>query len=240
MQLETSLRSTKDSSVTPFKGCCAQMASSALSPELQSILNHAATLELEVELLEVQKPGQFEKSVWELSPEERWKLAPITKEEGVKALKGGDIKAALSKFERSVMMLEGLIIGGYSPGGALFEEGQTKFSLDGKQFKSLLKSCRLNYTLCKLKVGDYEAVIKTTSEILKDDPKNIKALFRRGVAFLRVGRDLEKARRDLELCSSEAQDTATKAEINKEMKKLEQAEEAVRKKEKKMWGGLFQ
>ncbi|ELU18148.1 hypothetical protein CAPTEDRAFT_147718, partial [Capitella teleta] len=51
--------------------------------------------------------------------------------------------------------------------------------LDAKKIPFLL-----NYSQCKLYSKDYYAVIEHTSEVLKKEPDNVKALFRRGKAHV--------------------------------------------------------
>ena len=57
----------------------------------------------------------------------------------------------------------------------------------------LIQSIRLNLALCHLKLEQFPDCISTCTEILVNDTKNIKALYRRGVAHREMGALLEGA-----------------------------------------------
>lgn len=69
-------------------------------------------------------------------------------------------------------------------------------STDIMALEQLDTSCRLNYAACQLKLGDYTSVIVQTSEVLSRSPRHLKALFRRGQAYLLLNRNLELASED--------------------------------------------
>ncbi|KAJ3298238.1 hypothetical protein HK104_010946 [Borealophlyctis nickersoniae] len=106
---------------------------------------------------------------------------------------------------------------------------------------------RLNYAACKMKLGDYPTVISQCTEVLSNDPQCIKALFRRGQAYLRIGRDLELAERDYKALRSilekepdvYREDGPEWAELRREEKALETKWRVYREKEKKMFGKMF-
>lgn len=54
----------------------------------------------------------------------------------------------------------------------------------------------LNLSLCYLKVKDYQMAIKYSSDVLKKEPDNDKALYRKGLAHLGFG-DIPKAKQEL-------------------------------------------
>ena len=208
------------------------MANHSLPHELAVILSHQSPLELEIQILTVQQPGSFEQDVWEMSVQDKWNTAPVEKEAGVKLFKEGNVELALKKFERSVMMLESLIVAGYGKNAPLEAEGKDLYGMNSTKLVSLLLASRSNYVLCKLKTGDYVSVIKQCAEVLKMDPENEKAFFRRGVAYARLGRDLEFAKADLTRCEKTV-------EVVKELKALGEKERLNKDKEKKMWNGMF-
>lgn len=59
--------------------------------------------------------------------------------------------------------------------------------------KNILKILRLNISQAYLKTKQYSEVIENCNKVLKDDEKNVKALYRRGSAHL-FGQDFEKAK----------------------------------------------
>ncbi|KAL3533451.1 hypothetical protein ACH5RR_006972 [Cinchona calisaya] len=64
------------------------------------------------------------------------------------------------------------------------------------QASSLQLSCNLNNSACKLKLGKYLEASKLCTKVLELDPCNVKALFRRSQAYLRIS-ELEKAEVDV-------------------------------------------
>jgi Tfp pilus assembly protein PilF len=49
--------------------------------------------------------------------------------------------------------------------------------------KELLKALRLNIAQSYIKLNKYYDAIDNCNKVLKDDPSNLKALYRRGTAF---------------------------------------------------------
>ncbi|KAL1521540.1 hypothetical protein AB1Y20_021199 [Prymnesium parvum] len=70
----------------------------------------------------------------------------------------------------------------------------------------------LNLAACSWRLGNYEHAVMHCTQVLQHDPKNVKALFRRGASSRKLG-DLEQARADLKLASELAQ---SDLEIRKE------------------------
>eukprot|EP01017_Pseudomicrothorax_dubius_P025193 TRINITY_DN2694_c0_g1_i5.p1 TRINITY_DN2694_c0_g1~~TRINITY_DN2694_c0_g1_i5.p1 ORF type:complete len:787 (+),score=236.60 TRINITY_DN2694_c0_g1_i5:29-2389(+) len=58
--------------------------------------------------------------------------------------------------------------------------------------KKLYLSHLLNRGLCHSKIKNYHGSIEDSTKVLQYDPKNIKALFRRGTGHLYVGKNLQK------------------------------------------------
>ncbi|KAJ3105821.1 hypothetical protein HDU97_007465 [Phlyctochytrium planicorne] len=109
----------------------------------------------------------------------------------------------------------------------------------------LMNTTRLNYAACKLKQGDLPTVVAQCSEVLKNDPNSIKALFRRAQAYNRIGRDLDLAEKDVKsirriLTEKELPETSPEwVELKREEKVLEKLLKANKEKEKKMFGKMF-
>ncbi|XP_009764944.1 70 kDa peptidyl-prolyl isomerase isoform X3 [Nicotiana tabacum] len=64
------------------------------------------------------------------------------------------------------------------------------------QSNTLRFSCYLNNAACKLKIADHQEASKLCSKVIEYDPCNVKALFRRAQAYLRIN-ELEKAEIDI-------------------------------------------
>eukprot|EP01017_Pseudomicrothorax_dubius_P049411 TRINITY_DN9187_c0_g1_i4.p1 TRINITY_DN9187_c0_g1~~TRINITY_DN9187_c0_g1_i4.p1 ORF type:complete len:181 (+),score=23.03 TRINITY_DN9187_c0_g1_i4:391-933(+) len=63
--------------------------------------------------------------------------------------------------------------------------------------------CNLNMSLCYLKLKGYSTAVHFATEVLNKDEKNIKALYRRGTAYIYLS-EFEKAKEDLKLANSVA------------------------------------
>lgn len=57
-------------------------------------------------------------------------------------------------------------------------------------------SCNLNNAACKLKLRDYKQAVKLCTKVLDFDSKNVKALYRRAQACIRLV-DLDVAEMDI-------------------------------------------
>ena len=87
-------------------------------------------------------------------------------------------------------------------------------------------SFHLNLAACCLKTQKWDRVVKECGEVLKLDPNNAKAYYRRGCAHMEGDIDLSKA--DLEKAAE--LDPGNKG-VKKELKRLETKFAAYRKKE---------
>ncbi|KAJ3180138.1 hypothetical protein HDU85_004141 [Gaertneriomyces sp. JEL0708] len=197
-------------------GCCAHALAKEMETQDDLADVHGVPLEFEFELLEVQLPGNYVREPWEMEATDKWKEIPIRKEEGGKCFKEGNYKEALEKYTRALALLESLSLSStiqdlerertatskkkdVAVVGLQHKDNGTTFSdvIELDTFYALMQACRLNYASCQLKLGNYPPVIAQCSEVLKRDPRNLKALFRRGQAYVHIGRDLELAEQDL-------------------------------------------
>jgi FK506-binding protein 4/5 len=123
-----------------------------------------ATLIYEVELLEFTK----EKASWEMSTEEKIEACKKAKEEGNELFRQSKWKRAHKKYKKAA----GFIEAGYSM------KDEEKAEAD-----PLKLVCHLNMAACNLKLKEYKSVLEDCKKALEIEPKNIKALFRRGQAL---------------------------------------------------------
>ncbi|KAJ3417569.1 hypothetical protein HDV05_000026 [Chytridiales sp. JEL 0842] len=109
----------------------------------------------------------------------------------------------------------------------------------------LMTTTRLNYAACKLKLKDYPTVIIQCTEVLNKEKDSIKALFRRAQAYMKIGRDLDLAEKDLssmrDILKARGVDEsgAEWVELKREEKELERLMSVVRSKEKAMFSKMF-
>jgi tetratricopeptide (TPR) repeat protein len=185
-------------------------------------------LEFEIELFQVQEPGTFQRDAWELSHREKYDDIPKLKDEGNTFFKAGQYEEAIEKYTRALGFVEALEAANSWESESSQEERDTIANL------SIL--LRLNYSAAKIKTQEYKDAIQQCSEVLKKDKNNQKALFRRGQAYLREGRELELAQKDFEIL---AQLDPSLPELKQEQKVLNEKFKAAREKEKKMFSKIF-
>ena len=117
--------------------------------------------------------------VWEMEPCEALSLARRHKERGGQLYREGREREAAVCYSRAARLA---VAGGTGEG----EAGQ------------LLVALRLNLAACQLRMGQASHASSNCSKVLEVEPQSVKALYRRGLAGLRVG-DLEQAEQDLRL-----------------------------------------
>jgi len=96
--------------------------------------------------------------------------------------------------------------------------------------------CYLNIAACKLKIGDYQDVIKNCDDVLKVQPDNVKALFRKGQAL----NTLDVWDEAKQLLSRALELDPQNTDVKKELAILKQKRQQQDQKDKKVFGGLFE
>ena len=91
--------------------------------------------------------------------------------------------------------------------------------------------CNLNLAACNLKKDNYTAVVKNCNDGLSIDENNVKGLFRRGQAYLKMCK-YDKARPDFARALELEPDNKA---VSKEMKNVDE----LIKKEKLMYQKMF-
>jgi len=105
-----------------------------------------------------------------------------------------------------------------------------------KEIQALNMAIHLNMALCHLKQNKLDRVVDDCNKVLQLDSNNIKALFRRGQAYLQL-RDSDKAAEDLNKAAS--LDPADKA-IQAEIRRLKAFEKAHYERRKEAMKGFFE
>lgn len=128
------------------------------------------------------------KSIWEWSAEEKYEIAMRYKGQGTELFKDSRIVDAFRKFSKACKLLITL-------------EPIKDLELD-KQLEDNINDLRFalynNMAICQLKQKNYQHVITLCTKVLDKDRNNVKALYRRGVAYGKMG-DNEKAIADLKV-----------------------------------------
>lgn len=107
---------------------------------------------------------------------------------------------------------------------------------EGKEFGNTRSLLNLNVAACYLKMGDFRKSIETCNKVLDANPVHVKALYRRGMAYMSGG-DFEEARRDFNKMMTI--DKSSEVNAKAALLKLKQTEQEVEKKARKQFKGLF-
>jgi len=180
-------------------------------------------LHYRIALVDMDKPPQS----WELkSAEEKFDAAATRKGKGNDTFKGGKYKRALKKYEKAAAYLTE-----YSFTNDDKEKEKSDKAKAATQRRLLLG----NEAACYVQMGEWVKVRDKCKDILKDEPRNFKALLRRGRALLEM--DLwEDSKKDLNLA---LEVTPGDREVVRLLANLEWKEKKARQKEAKLFGGMF-
>ncbi|KAK1265753.1 Peptidyl-prolyl cis-trans isomerase PASTICCINO1 [Acorus gramineus] len=106
----------------------------------------------------------------------------------------------------------------------------------GKIFSNSRNSLHLNVAACYQKMGENKKSIEACNKVLDANPAHVKALYRRGVAYMSAG-DFDEARSDFNMMISV--DKSSEPDATAALLKLKQMEQKAEKKAKKQFKGLF-
>ena len=107
--------------------------------------------------------------------------AQAEKEKGNEAFRSGDAKDALKYYHFAKLHIKGLM--------NLTDEQKS-------EIQAIEFSVTLNMTAVYVKLNMWDKAVIAASSVLEKDPKNVKALYRRGKAYLEMG-NTDSAREDL-------------------------------------------
>ncbi|XP_063707720.1 FK506-binding protein 59-like [Culicoides brevitarsis] len=171
-----------------------------------------ATVNYEVELLTFEKV----KNSWELDDAEKLEQATLLKEQGNKYLKESKLLLALKKYNRAKGYLTG-------------------FVNETDAVKQLQIAVHSNLSLLYQKQNNNDEVFANCNKVLELDPKNVKALYRRGMVRITT-QDFEQAIADFNaILEVEPNNKAAQNQIT--IAKHHIAE--YKKKEKKLYSNMF-
>lgn len=158
-----------------------------------------ASLTYEIELIDYEPPSE-DKSYREMTYEERLEASDRRRGEGNEAFKAGLYEDALKRY-----------------GAALsFIDEDMLMQLAGFHYDRAIAAripALLNMAACHIQLGDHDSAVAVTSQVLSEDSRNVKALYRRGVAKHALGQT-EAALKDLENALKHApEDVSIKKEL---------------------------
>ncbi|CAN4114755.1 unnamed protein product [Withania somnifera] len=107
---------------------------------------------------------------------------------------------------------------------------------EGKEFANTRNLLHLNVAACLLKLGEHKKSIEACNKVLDANPVHLKALYRRGMAYM-ASRDFEEARADFNKMMSI--DKSSEASAKAALLKLKKEEQEVERKVRKQFKGLF-
>ncbi|XP_048430190.1 peptidyl-prolyl cis-trans isomerase PASTICCINO1 [Pyrus x bretschneideri] len=107
---------------------------------------------------------------------------------------------------------------------------------EGKIFANTRNLLHLNVAACFLKMGECRKSIETCNKVLEANPGHVKALYRRGMAYMTLG-DFEEAKSDFNKMIK--LDKSTEPDATAALQKVKQKEQEVEKKVRKQFKGLF-
>jgi len=151
-----------------------------------------------------------------LSAEERMTMAMSCKDYGNDLLKKELFADAVCKYEEGLKHLKDMseVVG----------------------VKEIYNALQLNLSLACMKSCDWFKAIQAADAVLKRDPKNLKALYRRGVARGNNGLLDESFKDLLAVCRSDPSNT----EARKHLENVKIRSQAVKQQQAKAFGGLFE
>ncbi|KAL7248425.1 hypothetical protein ACSBR2_003201 [Camellia fascicularis] len=107
---------------------------------------------------------------------------------------------------------------------------------EGKEFSNTRNLLHLNVAACFLKMGECKKCIEACNKVLDTNPIHVKALYRRGMAYMSAG-DFDEARNDFNKMMSVGK--SSESDARAALLKLKQKEQEVERKARKQFKGLF-
>ncbi|XP_058109380.1 peptidyl-prolyl cis-trans isomerase PASTICCINO1 [Magnolia sinica] len=176
-----------------------------------------AHVQWEIELLGFEMPKDWTGLSFKSIMEEADKI----KNTGNRLFKEGKFELAKAKYEK--------VLREYNHVNPQDDE-------EGKIFLNSRNSLHLNVAACYQKMGECRKSIEACNKVLDGSPAHVKALYRRGVAYMSAG-DFDEARSDFKMMIEV--DKSSEPDATAALMKLRQKEQEVEKKAKKQFKGLF-
>ncbi|XP_075155896.1 AH receptor-interacting protein [Haematobia irritans] len=192
--------------------------------DLDDLLSNPTDLIFTIDLLSIEMPEEYKKDTWQLSDEERLKTAIKLRDEGNNLYKEKDFKKAEECYRQAVGLIDQLMV------------KEKPHDVEWLELAKHKVPVLLNYAQCRLLAQDYYAVIEHCTEVLKLDPQNVKALFRRAKAHFGAWNPNE-ARDDFQQALE--LDPSLQTAVNKELKAIERTQHERDLEDKRRLQALF-
>lgn len=204
--------------------CSASIRDSPYKDLNDMVSNPPEIFKFTFELVNVIPPKSYIKDIWQMSDEEKFQMLPRYREDGNSFYSDCDYEKAVCSYMKGLNVIESLMM-------KERPKDNDWIMLDEMKIPFLL-----NLAQAKLSQGEYYDCIKFTDEVLKRDPENAKALFRRAKAHKAVW-NIKDAREDFKRCL-EYNRNMTKT-ISKCLLELKAQEEIKNKEDRERYGKLF-
>lgn len=176
-----------------------------------------AHVEWEIELLGFEMPKDWTGLNFKSIMDEAEKI----RQTGNRLFKDGKFELAKAKYEKVLRE---------------FNHVNPQDDDEGKEFLNTRNLLHLNVAACQLKMGECRKSIETCNKVLDANPAHVKALYRRGMAYMAAG-DFEEARADFKMMKKV--DKSSEADATAALLKVHQKEQEVERKARKQFKGLF-
>jgi len=150
------------------------------------------------------------------------------KEKGSELFKAGRVRLAHERYSRCVELMPRY----KRPLGATSAVEVFPDFLERRASEELKRTCRLNLAACALKLDYTYAATRYCDEVLKEEPKNVKALYRRAQGYL-GSTEFDEAMKD---CKRILELDQTNKEARLLMQKIKQAAQEEKKTQKEQFG----
>ncbi|XP_044474281.1 peptidyl-prolyl cis-trans isomerase PASTICCINO1 [Mangifera indica] len=176
-----------------------------------------AHIQWEIELLGFEMPKDWTGMTFENIMDEAEKIR-VT---GNRLFKEGKFELAKAKYEKVLRE---------------FNHVHPQDDEEGKVFVNARNLLHLNVAACFLKMGECRKSIEACNKVLDANPAHVKALYRRGMAYMAVG-DFEEAKSDFEMMIKV--DKSSEPDATAALSKLKKTKQELERKAKKQFKGLF-
>lgn len=167
--------------------CCMSLRNSPYEDLNEMLQNPPEIFEFKFELVDIKPPKSYSKEIWQMSDIEKLAILPKFREDGNRYYAECDYDAAVSAYSKGLNVVESLML------------KERPKDDDWLRLEEMKTPFLLNLAQVKLTQGEYYDCIKCTDEVLKKDPENIKALFRRAKAHAGVW-NINDAKKDFRKC----------------------------------------
>lgn len=209
---------------TSSHNCSMSLRDSPYKDLNDMIQNPPEIFEFTFELIDAIPPESYIKDIWQMSDVEKLAMLPKYREEGNRNYAECNYEKAVCSYTKGLNVIESLMM------------KERPRDSDWEKLDEMKKPFLLNLAQVKLTQGEYYECIKFSDEVLKRDPQNIKALYRRAKAHAAVW-NINDAREDLKKCL-EYDRNMTKT-VAKCFQELKVREEIKNKEDRERFGKMF-